>query len=115
MRVQPLCRGADRDRRGVMRQLGFAHSGCRCASRREHTQLRAGVEEGINPAAVELHRKEQVIAERAARGDRSIGTCPGWRRLLARLLAVKRHLVTREIKVDVEATQNISAENSVER
>src|SRR5438105_7686057 len=56
----------------VARQYRLPHAQRPCSSRREHGELRTGIEQGADPAAIELHRKVQAVARRSTRRDQSI-------------------------------------------
>src|SRR5271170_2064869 len=100
--------------RSIVRQSGFRYAkSSRCRSR-ENAQLRPAIEECVEPAAVELHWKEQMVVARSTRGDRSIGPEPSRCRTRTGLPFVKGHAVTRQVEINVEAAQNVRTEDPVE-
>src|SRR5215831_14423166 len=103
MCAQLLSRRTTHDHRAITPhyRLGNAEGGGGLG--REHGKLRAGVDERIDPAAIELHWKEQVAAQRTPCRDPKIGLGPGRRSTRTGLLAIKDQTVTRQIEIDVEA------------
>src|SRR5439155_23829501 len=83
-------------------------------ARGAHRRLCTGVDECVDPAAVELCRKEQAVAPRSAGGDRDIRLGPGRRRAGAGLLAVESYPVVRQVEIDIEAAQTVGSKHAVE-
>ena len=79
----------------------------------KHGRLCAGINERVNLVAIELHRKEQMVTLRSAGGHRDIGLGPGRRGPGARLPAVERYSVIRQVEVYIEAIQTVGSEDAV--
>src|SRR5580704_5697283 len=99
----------------IARQDRFAHAQRQCSSRREHGELRAGIEQSADPAAIELHRKVQAVARRSTRRDPNIRLGPGRRGSRAALPLIQGHTAPRQVEIDIEAPQGVSSEHSIQR
>src|SRR5580704_6967270 len=77
--AQLLSVGTAHRHRRIARQDRFAYAQRQRSSRREHGELRAGIEQSADPAAIELHRKVQAVARRSTRRDPNIRLGPGRR------------------------------------
>src|SRR5262249_37423375 len=81
---------------------------------REDGELRAGVDERVGPAAIELDRKEQMIPPRPTCADFGVVLGPGRRRIRASLLLVKDHTVSWQVEIDVKAAQRVGPQHAIE-
>src|ERR1700730_16673748 len=115
VRAQLLAVGTAHHHCRVARQYPFAHTQRQRSSRREHGELRAGIEQGTDPAAIELHRKIQAVARRSTRRDPSIWLSPGRRGNRAALLLIEGHTAPRQVEIDIEAAQGVGSEHSIQR
>src|ERR1700730_7046388 len=111
VRAQLLAVGTAHHHCRVARQYPFAHTQRQCSSRREHGELRAGIEQGTDPAAIELHRKIQAVARRSTRRDPSIWLGPGRRGNRAALLLIEGHTAPRQVEIDIDAAQGGGSEH----
>src|SRR6516162_1600745 len=115
VRAQLLGRGAVHHYRLVARQDRSRQPQSRGGLCREDAHLRAGIDEGVDPVAVELHREKQMAAERPSGAEPGVGLAPGRRRVRAGLLCIYGHAMARQVEIDIKAAQRVSAEHTVER
>jgi hypothetical protein len=101
--------------RSIVREHSVGYAKSSRSPGGENAHLRPAIEQCVDPAAVELHRKEQMVAARSARGDRGPGLGPSRRRAWRGLSFVKHQAVMRQVEIDIEIAQNIRTEHTVER
>jgi hypothetical protein len=102
--------------RSIVRERSVGYAKSSRSPGGENAQLRPAIEQCVDPAAVKLHRKEQMVATRPARGPGlGLGLGPSRRCTWRGLSLVKHQAVMRQVEIDVEVAQHVRTEHTVER